>query len=189
MPDDIKQAPTNVDPAPDEDVNIVEAIDELNAGSEPTEGKGESDVPPTPTPDQSALTARLDKLEEENISLRQRVDIQNGQISILRTAPGQGKEEPPPAPKRIRIPTREELAQKLTNPDTAVQGMHDLLTDLGTQFQEIIDETRTDAERNFRTRDASSRINTAIAEDQRTTIEEYGQDLIRDPDFIRDADQ
>lgn len=187
MPDDIKQAPTNVDPAPEEDVNIVEAIDELNAGSEPTEEAAEKGSPPSPTPEQSALTARLDKIEEENISLRQRIDIQNGQMSILRQQ-GQPPPPEPPQPKRIRIPTKEELAQKLSDPATAVQGMHDLIADLGTQFQEIIDETRTDAERNFRSRDFSTRLNTALSEDQRTTLEEYGQDLIRDPDFIRDAD-
>lgn len=187
MPDEIKQAPTNVDPGNEEDVNIVEAIDELNAGGEPTDGKAESDVPPTPTPDQSALTARLDKIEEENISLRQRIDIQNGQMSILRQQ-GEKQPEPPPQPKRIRIPTREELAQKLSNPETAVQGMHELLSDLGTQMQELVDDARNTAESNFRTRDFSNRLNSALAEDQRTTLEEYGQELIKDPDFIRDAD-
>lgn len=190
MADEIKKAPTNEDPGTDDDanINLVEELDSLNAGGEPTEGEGEAS-PPTPTPDQSALTARLDKLEEENISLRQRVDVQNGQISILRQSPqSQDKPPEPPQPKRIRIPTREELAAKLSNPDTAVQGMHELLSDLGNQMQELVDDARTTAESNFRTRDVSNRLNSALSEDQRTTIEEYGQDLIRDPDFIRDAD-
>lgn len=187
MPEDEK---INNPPVPDdtEDVNIAEELDTLNAGSEP-EGEGETKSPPTAsTPDQSALTARLDKLEEENISLRQRVDVQNGQISILRQGPAAEKPPEPPQPKRIRIPSREELAQKLSNPDTAVDGMHQLLSDLGTQMQEMVDEARSTAESNFRTRDVSNRLNSALTEDQRSTLEEYGQDLIRDPDFIRDAD-
>lgn len=178
----------NTNPPAEEDVNIAEELDALNTSSEPTEGSEES-VPPAPTtPDQSALSARLEKLEEDNISLRQRVDIQNGQISILRQPGADTKVPEPPQPKRIRIPSREELAQKLSDPNTAVQGMHELLTDLGSQMQEMVDEARTSAESNFRTRDFTNRLNSALAEDQRTTIEEYGQDLIRDPDFIRDAD-
>lgn len=187
MADEVKKVDTPPVEEDDVNINVAEELDALNAGGEPTEGKGESDVPPTPTPDQSALTARLDKIEEENISLRQRIDIQNGQMSILRQ---QGDKAPPepPQPKRIRIPTKEELAAKLSDPATAVQGMHDLLSDIGAQMQEMVDDARNTAESNFRTRDASSRLNTALTEDQRSTFEEYGQDLIRDPDFIRDAD-
>lgn len=190
MPEDaIKRTPGTAEPTDEaaDDINVVEELDALNTSSEPVEeGKGE--VPPTPSiPDQSALTARLDKLEEENISLRQRVDIQNGQISILRQ-PGDTKPPEPPQPKRIKIPTREELAQKLSNPETAVDGMHQLLSDLGTQFQELIDDARNNSEQQFKTRDVSTRLQSALADDQRTTIEEYGQDLIKDQDFIRDAD-
>jgi len=172
----------------EEDVNLNEELDALNAGSEETaSSEGSEPTPAISTPDQSALTARLDKLEEENISLRQRVDIQNGQISILK-GPAQKDEPAPPERKRIRIPSREELAQKLSNPDTAVEGMHQLLSDLGNQMQEMVDESRVEAEQGFRSRDANNRLTTALQDDQRTTIDEYGQDLIRDPEFIRDAD-
>jgi hypothetical protein len=187
MPEDTPKPNTTTLAPDDEDVNVAEALDELNVSSEDATKETGEEAPKTPAVD-SALTARLDKIEEENISLRQRVDIQNGQMSILRQqSPDQKPTEPPPL-KRIKIPSREELAAKLSDPNTAVQGMHELLSDLGTQFQDIIDETRDNAERNFRTRDFSTRLNTALSEDQRTTVEEYGQDLIRDPDFIRDAD-
>lgn len=186
MPDDTNKPATTVEEA--DDVNLNEELDALNVGGEETESGGEERSPQgVSTPDQTALVARLDKMEEENIALRQRVDIQNGQISILRG--GEKKEEQaPPQRKRIRIPSREELAQKLSDPNTAVDGMHQLLMDLGNQFQEIVDESRTEAETQFRTRDTSNRLNSALQDDQRSTVEEYGADLIRDPEFIRDAD-
>lgn len=188
MPDDTKVQPPVVD---EEDVNIGEAIDELNTGGEEPESGGEEKSPQgVSAPDQTALAARLDKLEEENIALRQRSDIMNGQMSILRERErtGQQPAQETPQPRRIRIPTKEELALKLSNPDTAVDGMHALLTDLGTQFQEMIDETRSEAGRAFQQRDVSNRLNSALADDQKATLEEYGADLIKDPEFIRDAD-
>lgn len=186
MPDDVTKKLDST--GEEEDVNLAEELDSLNAGTEEPPSEGATTPPPS-TPDQSALTARLDKLEEENISLRQRADVLNGQVSILRErGPTPQQAQEPPQPKRIRIPSREELQQKLSNPETAVDGMHQLLTDLGNQFQEMVDEARTDAAQNFRTRDLTTRVQSALAEDQRSTVDEFGSDLIRDPEFIRDAD-
>ena len=136
-----------------------------------------------------ALQARLDKMEEERAIDRQTVEFLKGQNSILENQlrggdkKGEVKDEP-----LLKLPDKATLQKALSDPDTAVDALTGMFEDFGKNILARIDKVDEQGRTEHARRDQHARWQASMAQDRQEAIAEYGEDVLNDPEFIKEAD-
>lgn len=177
-----------------DDENPIDALHAEAEAEEAALGEVEGAEKPGEKPaGDDAAQARVDKVEEDNITLRTQLEFLRGQVATLTAQGGvRGSDTKPPEapkPKRVELPSEEEIRNAISSEDGAknLDNLTKMFVSLAKQMNEALDDVRNNTTKNFATRDNDAHFKAALTTDYNKAAGKWSADLLQDPEFVQDG--